>query len=292
MRVVTADINDWNLLQAKVQEERIVSVFDAFRAHGIEPILIKGWAAWRNYPPDRTRRAGDIDLAVEPDEYERAAALLKEPEINRHLIDLHRGLRQLDSLEWDDLFDNSILVELRGSKIRILRPEDHLRILCVHWLIDGGEYKDKLWDVYYAVENRPEAFDWSRCLDVVDNNRKRWIIGAIALARHYLGLEVDDLPFADDLKEIPKWITSCVEREWRRERLEPVLTSVHDKGLLFRQIMRRMPPNPIRATIEANGDLYGSRRWWYQAAVIGRRLGPFLRQTRSFAAHKFGRSEN
>jgi hypothetical protein len=292
MTVVTADINDWNLLQAKAQEVRIVLVFDAFRSQGIEPILIKGWATERNYPPHHTRRPGDIDLAVAPNDYSAASLLLKDPEIGRHLIDLHNGLRQLDSLSWNDLFDNSRLVELNNSKIRILRPEDHLRVLSAHWLVDGGGYKDKLWDIYYAVENRSDGFNWSRCLDVVDENRRRWVICTIALAHRYLGLEVDDLPFAGDLKEIPKWITNCIEREWQREPLEPILTSTRDKRLLLRQIMRRIPPNPIRATIEANGDLYGARRWWYQAAVIGRRLGPFLRQIVSFTARKFGRSEN
>jgi hypothetical protein len=292
MTVVTADINEWNLLQAKAQEARIVLAFNAFRSQGIEPILIKGWAAARNYPPNHTRRGGDIDLAVAPAEHEHAAKLLKNPEIGRHLVDLHQGLRQLDSVEWGDLFYNSILVDLNGSKIRILRPEDHLRVLCIHWLIDGGGYKDKLWDIYFAVENRSKDFDWNRCLDVVDGNRKRWIVCAIALAHRYLELEISDLPFADDLRKIPGWITNCLEREWRMERLEPVVTSVHDKKLLFRQITRRIPPNPIRATIEANGDLYGSRRWWYQAVVVGRRLGPLLRQIISLATLKFRRSED
>lgn len=277
MQVIRAETNNWDLLAAKVHEERLHLVFDAFRGHAIEPILIKGWAAARNYPSHHLRQMGDIDIAVAPNEYDRAKVIWKDPELGRHNVDLHNGLRHLDSLSWDDLFGNSLLIDLNASQIRVLRPEDHLRVLCTHWLNDGGEYKEKLWDVYYAVANRPNEFDWSRCLDAVDQNRRRWVICAIALAHCYLGLEVDDLPFADELNHVPKWIINCIEKGWQQERLEPVLTTVRDRKHLFRQIGRRLPPNPIRATIEANGDLYGSRRWLYQAAVLVRRAGPFIR---------------
>ena len=210
------------------------------------------------------------------------------PEASHYNIDLHKGLRQLDSLDWTDLFEHSLLLDVDGSMVRVLCEEDHLRVLSTHWLIDGGSYKDKLWDIYYAVENRSGDFDWDRCLNVVSATRRKWVICTIALAHQYLGLSVDDLPFTDELKTIPKWITGCVEREWKRaDRLEPILTSTHDKGLLIRQIARRIPPNPIRATIEAEGDLYGSRAArFYQARVIGRRALPFARDLVWFAKQK------
>ena len=289
--MVTCETEKWNILQAKAHEERITLVFDEFRSHHIEPILIKGWAAARNYPLNAFRRSGDIDLAVAPNDFASASELISDPTLRTHLIDLHKGLRQLDSVDWDDLFANSILAGLNGSNIRVLRPEDHLRVLCVHWLTDGGAYKDKLWDIFYAVENRPDGFDWNRCLDVVDANRSGWVICAIAIAHRYLGLKVDDLPFVVGFTEIPKWITNCIEREWRRERLEPVLTSLNDRRLLLRQIMRRVPPNPIRATIEANGDLYGSRRLFYQAQVVARRVGPFTSDVVSAAKQRLKRND-
>ncbi|HEY2867738.1 MAG TPA: hypothetical protein VGJ02_11655, partial [Pyrinomonadaceae bacterium] len=183
----------------------------------------------------------------------------------------------LDSLPWHELFSNSQLVALNETAIRVLRPEDHLRVLCTHWLLDGGGYKDKLWDIFYAVDRRAMDFDWQRCLDVVKPHRRGWVICAIALAHHFLKLHVDDLPFAAEAKQLPHWITCCVEREWTYpERLEPILTSTHDIKLLFHQVVRRIPPNPIRATIEGEGDLYGRARWWYQFAVLGRRTGPFF----------------
>ena len=82
-------------------------------------------------------------------------------------------------------------------------------------------------------------------MNVVSPIRRGWVICAIALAHQYLGLDVADLPFSKELENIPKWITNCVEREWaRNERLEPILTSTHDKRLLMHQIARRIPPEP------------------------------------------------
>lgn len=287
MSVVTAEADQWNLLQAKAQEVRVASAFLTFVEARIEPILIKGWAAARKYPDHHVRRPGDIDLAVAPEHYEAAWQLVRRPDVAKLNIDLHKGLRQLDALEWNELFDHSILLELQGTPIRILCEEDHLRVLCTHWLIDGGGYKDKLWDIYYAVANRSADFDWDRCLNVVSSIRRGWIICAIALAHKYLGLDVAELPFSKELEHVPGWITRCVEREWaRNEKLEPILASTHDKRLLLHQVSRRIPPNPIRATIEAEGDLYGKRRLIYQAKVIGRRAFPFARDTLAFAKLK------
>jgi len=287
MQVVTADIEQWYSLQQTVLGARVALAFTAFREAGIEPILIKGWAAAQNYPEAHIRRPGDIDLAVAPDDYQTASILIRKAAEAKLNIDLHNGLRQLDALDWAEVFGHSVLIDHGGTAIRVLSPEDHLRVLATHWLIDGGGYRDKLWDIYYAVANRPEDFDWDRCLDVVDNNRRGWVICAIAIAHRYLDLDVSDLPFESELVNIPKWITKCVEREWSRPgRLEPILTSTHDTTLLMRQIGWRMPPNPIRATIEGNGDLYGSRRWWYQIGVLARRSGPFLKDTLSFAVDR------
>jgi hypothetical protein len=288
MAVVIADSDQWNSLQAKALEARLSAAFDAFQHNEIDSILIKGWAIARKYPKERVRRPGDIDLAVDPSNFEKAWQISRSPDITKLNIDMHQGLRHLDELDWNELFGHSKIVDLNGTPIRVLCEEDHLRVLATHWLIDGGGYKDKLWDIYYAVENRSPDFDWDRSLNVVSPIRRKWVICAIALAKKYLDLKVDDLPFKDELEPIPPWITRCVEREWARsERLEPVLTSTHDRGLMLRQIARRLPPNPIRATIEANGDLYGHRRSIYQMQVLGRRALPFTRDLLSVVKRRF-----
>ena len=188
----------WNLLETKVFEKNIAEKFNLLRSFGIEPIIFKGWAIARQYPIDQPRHSIDIDLSVEPKLYQKARRLLKRE--RPPFCDLHRGFRHLDTLDWRDLYRNSQTFEIEKTKIRLLRPEDHLRVLCVHWLTDGGEYKHRLWDIFYLVQNNRRQFDWDRCLDTVSARRRRWIICVIGLAHKYLGLDLSDTPFESEAK--------------------------------------------------------------------------------------------
>lgn len=263
----------WFLLRKKIHEDRIRRAFDLFRSDQIEPILIKGWAAAMNYPADIPRHFNDTDLAVAAGDYERAARLTGSAEAGGLIIDLHRELRYLDTVPWSDLFDNSRLTDLDGMRIRILRPEDHLRVLCVHWLADGGANKQRLWDIYYAVANRPSDFDWDRCLLPVARNRRRWIVAVIGIAHRYLGLDLDGLPIAGEAENIPGWMTQCIEAEWHSDvRLEPVVGHLGSPASLIRQLRKRLPPNPIRATVEMEGSIDARSRAFYQLGCMAKML--------------------
>ena len=287
---ISADDARWHAIQSKVQESRIVSSFRMFRQDGIEPVLLKGWAVARFYPKNKRRRVGDIDLAVSEADYVAASEIARSEEAIQLNIDLHCELRDRDTLPWELIVAKSELVEIDNEKIRVLGEEDHLRVLAFHWLVDGGRYKDKLWDIYYAVENRSDKFDWHRCLDLVEPNRRRWVICAIGLAHHFLGLKIDDLSFANEAKNVPNWILRTVKREWRQsEDLQPVLAVSSDPRWMIRQIVRRLPPNPIRATLEAEGDLYGKFRLIYQLGVLKRRIRPFLMGVIGILFRRFSR---
>jgi hypothetical protein len=163
--------------------------------------------------------------------------------------------------------------------VRTPRCEDHLRVLCVHWLTDGGANQDRLRDIYYLVENRPKNFDWDRCLNVVDAKRRRWIVCCIGLARKYLGLNLDDTPLADEAKEIPEWLCKTVESEWRDEiKIRPLQNCLHDRKLFWRQLKKRVPPNPIQATVELNGDFDHGSRIYFQAANVLTRFSPAVKR--------------
>ncbi len=123
----------WLILRAKVSEERIKSAFRLFRENAVEPILIKGWAAAIEYPEKFQRNFTDIDLCVSPDLYEKGLKIISSEEGNKLNIDLHRGFRHLDRLEWSRSFQNSKVVMLDDVPVRVLRSEDHLRVLCAHW---------------------------------------------------------------------------------------------------------------------------------------------------------------
>lgn len=279
--IPTQEITDavrWNRLLLRKFEIGIVKAFETFRSNGIEPILIKGWAASRNYPFEKPRPFSDIDLAVANEEYPRAEAYLNTLGY-AFGIDLHREFRHLDTVSWDILFDRSELVEVDGIPIRVLCPEDHLRVLCVHWLTDGGAFKERLWDIYYAVSNRRPDFDWDLCLNSVSPRRQKWIITTIALAHEYLDLDTSTLPFTDATFVIPKWIISTVESEWNSDiRLRPLHTCFRQPGVLMQQIRKRIPPNAIQATIDVEGEFNDRLRIPYQLGSIFKRIPASLRR--------------
>jgi hypothetical protein len=273
--------SDWRgyLIQYKVQQHRIIKTFELFRKYNVEPILIKGWAAARNYPQKEDRLFVDIDICVAPNEFKQAEEILADYNKEGLTIDLHNGLRHLDTVEWNDLFENTELVKLETTNIRLLRPEDHLRILCVHWLSDGGANKIKLWDIYYAVKNRPVGFDWERCLNEISPTRRKWIICTVGLACKYLGLNVKDTPIAKEVKDIPCWLIKAVEKEWKSDlKLIPLHYFLHDKKKLLRQIKKRIPPNPIQATIDMEGEFDNRPRIFYQIGDVFFRLAPAVRR--------------
>jgi hypothetical protein len=266
----------WLILQRRLAEHRITEIFKILREHNIEPVLIKGWAAGLKYSQPWERFFSDIDIAVNPSDYQRAQEIAFE---NNLSVDLHKGLRHHDTLAWSDLYENSRLVLIDDAQIRILREEDHLRVLCVHWLTDGGAFKEKLLDIYYAVKNRTPDFDWKRCLESVSPHRRAWIVSTIGLAHRYCELEIDDLPFAEEARRLPLWLTDALEKEWRSGvRLLPINDCLRDRKMLWQQILKRIPPNPIEAMVEMEGDIDGRRRLFYQFGSIGKRLLPSVRR--------------
>lgn len=278
------------MLFNKNQETKICEAFRLFREKGIEPVLIKGWAIARSYPPDKPRYCGDIDLAVSAADFSNAKTLHSTEEVKQLNIDLHNGVRHLDLLSWDELFRRSDIVMLNETEIRILAPEDHLRLLCVHWLNDGGAYKEKLWDIYYAVQNRPANFDWDRCLNAVTKTRRKWIICAIGLANRYLGLPIDDLPFSKEAKQIPGWVIKSVEKEWNTDvRLKGLTVYLGDPKALLKQVLKRIPPNAIQATIEMEGEFDDRPRLSYQMRNVLRRSKPSLKRFTDLIRRRFSK---
>ncbi len=276
-----AEINNkkyWQLLHLRVSEKRVNEAVAFFRENDIEPILIKGWWAAQFYAEPFDRYFMDVDLVFSQSDYRKAKRIAGN--YRGFLpIDLHCELRHLDTVAYENLFANSILVKCGEIDIRVLRPEDHLRVLCVHWLTDGGANRRRLWDIYYAVANRPADFDWARCLETVSPTRQKWILYTIELAHKYLGLSIADTPAAGMEAEIPGWIIETVEKEWAENViLTPLQYCLNDRRRLWQQLKKRFPPNPITATVDMEGEFDNRTRIFYQVGDFWQRLKPSVRR--------------
>jgi hypothetical protein len=247
-------------IHAAEHERQIVHVFQILRSSGIEPILIKGWAIARAYAESGLRPSGDIDLCVPSEQRQPARHLLNSKECEDYLVDLdHRVIRQFGELSIDELYRRSEQAKLGCADIRVLCAEDHLRILCLHLLKHGAWRPLWLCDVAAALESRPANFDWDRCLG--KNPRwADWIACAIGLANRLLAAELGNAPAQVKYRtdNLPVWLVRSVLKQWSTPFSPklPSFTIQMREGLWkngMASALRQRWPNPIQATVDANG---------------------------------------
>lgn len=239
-------------------ELEITEHVELLRAADIEPILIKGWSNSRLYPQTNLRPYGDIDLCVAPHSYQAAKALLHEHKGAGGLADLHAGFATIDRREFDDLYGRSQLVDLNGTKVRVLGSEDHLRVLCLHLLRHGAWRPLWLCDVAVALENLDCEFDWERCLG--DDRREAHLVACvIGLAHQLLNAKLDAVPLAVRTKRLPRWLAPSVLKSWNNPSTdfhEPqrlAHTYLRDpRGLL--EGMRLRWRTPVRASMDVRAS--------------------------------------
>lgn len=281
-------------LAARVHELEIKRVVSLFRAEGIEPVLVKGWAIARLYPDSALRPYGDIDLCVEPAQFLKAERILERlAKVGGHVVDLHDGFTKLTGphawhgrpargsahgqdarATWDELFERSQLVDLGEVKVRVLSEEDHLRVLCLHLLRSGAWRPLWLCDVALALELRAPEFDWDICLGQ-DLRQADWIACTIGLAHQLLGVNIEDTPVAARAKRLPRWLAPAVLRQWDRCRnshaagmaLPTLLSAIDEPKKIFSELYARWD-NPVRSTVALRGRFNDWPRLPYQLTEL------------------------
>ena len=267
-------------IQAALHETNIKEVLKLLRDAGIEPILVKGWAIARLYPESGLRPYGDLDLCVRPDNYKSARAALRSAG-DRYPVDLHKGTGLLDDRGWDEVFERSQFVMLDEVPVRVLAPEDHLRLLCFHWLRHGGERPIGLCDVALLLETRSAEFDWTICFGK-KRNHASWISCVIGLAQQLLNANVGEIPFP--IKEkLPAWVAKSVLKAWGSSFSNHFSQAApmefywhHPRGLP--QALAARWPTPIVSTVGMDGSFNRLPRFPYQLGYLLLRSGRFVKQ--------------
>lgn len=273
-------------LRAAVREREIESLFALLESAGVDALLVKGWAAGHAYPEQGLRPTGDIDLCVMRSRYLKAKDVLASPEGKRFWVDLHDGVGELNDTPFEKLYERSRVLELGGSRVRVLCEEDQLRLLCFHMLRHGAWRPLWLCDVAAVVESRGENFDWGRVLSG-SRGRANWVLSALGLARRLLAANVEGTPAEGSAARLPQWLVSSVLERWARPFAAEQGTLRHSAPMraylrrprgLWKDLRNRWP-GPVEATIAAGGRFDALPRWPYQLAHSLARAADFLAGT-------------
>lgn len=246
-------------LYAALRESEVFRLTSLLENAGIESLLVKGWAVALLYPEPGLRPSGDIDLIVSPANYERARELTKGFASPWFGVDLHAGGNEsthavrADGATFDDLLERSSRVMATEASVRVLGPEDSLRVLCFHFWHHGAWRPLWLCDIAVALESRPVDFDWD--LTLGKNPAADWVACALAAAHQLLGADIEDTPVAVRAKNLPAWLVPTILKQWatpypeQHAPPEPVRYVLRRPDRLGRAVRARWV-DPIRATIE------------------------------------------
>lgn len=206
-------------LQSAGHEQHLREVIPLLRAAGVEPILIKGWSVARLYPEAGLRPYCDLDLCVRHDQLWAAMDVLNAAADRQFPVELHQGIPDLKDRPWSESYCRSRLVDLGGVALRVLCPEDQLRLLCLHQMRHGACAPVWLCDLGVVLESRPRDFDWDYCLHG-HKARTAWIVCWLGLACQLLGARLDEPTLAARVADLPSWLAPAVLARWARPMQE------------------------------------------------------------------------
>jgi hypothetical protein len=268
------------LLQAALHERRLKQVVSLLRSHGVEPLLVKGWATARHYPEPGLRQYCDLDLCVLPDQFSAARAALENLDGQGCNVDLHVGFDKFYDRESEDVFARSHLVSLDDVEVRVLCAEDDLRFLCVHMLRHGAVRPLWLCDIAVLLERRAGDFDWDLCLGR-SGQQADWVACAIGLAHQLLGAEVAGTPVSRRAGKLPTWLVPAVLKEWGTPFQPLGQVAIYLRRPLSK--LRRLPtalshhwPNPIEATVTLRGPFNEIPRLPFQIGHVFSRTASLM----------------
>jgi Uncharacterised nucleotidyltransferase len=254
-------------LQRALAIRHFEQVVQALQAAGVEPFLAKGWVSASHYPESGLRPPGDIDLYIRPEQFRAGQIALRSSDGLAWAVDLHAGCPDLGDRAFHELYRRSRILGIGNANVRVLGPEDHLRLLCLHFLRHGAWRPLWLCDIAAALETRPPDFEWDYFLG---GSRKHaaWAACAIGLAQQLLDARMAEAPGSVRAQRLPRWLVPAVLRQWgsaysRFTDSPRFLTYLRRPRGLW-QALRQRWPNPIEATISVGGRFNAWPRFPFQ----------------------------
>lgn len=285
-------------LRTRYLEKQLRDLLPFFRDRGIDPILGKGWGIGRLYPQPGLRPYGDLDFLIHPDQMEKARKAMSDPGRPEASVELHDNFRQLLDRSPEELVAQSRVETLGELEVRVLGPEDHLRLLALHGLCHG--FWRPLWLCDLAVllewiEDNPEAFDWDLCIQG-DGWRSEGVRCALGLARELLGADLEGAGVPAEWRNppLPAWLMPAALRAWGTP--DHYLHMNHPANLLThpRQLWKAARlrwTNPMEATYRREAPWDDSPRLPYRLMdYLSRGLG-FLRKAPRYLMEQKEREE-
>lgn len=268
-------------VQAMLHQLQIKEVVELLRSNGVESVLVKGWAIARFYVEPGLRPYGDIDLCVDPNQYQIAKRLVRHFATTDIRVDLHQGFSKFGNHAWNELYARARCLEIEGVPVRTLASEDHLRLLCFHFLREGAWRPIWLCDIAVATETRSADFDWDLCLGTDES--RNYVGCTLELAKDLLEANLDGVPPVVFAKQMPSWLLPAVLNEWRvrsmYQRHRSPLTSVWRRPITTLLNIRSHWPGAIEATINLNAAFDERPRWPLQVGSCFRRTQDFLQRS-------------
>lgn len=290
----------FHTVRVRLIERQLVAVVSFLRDRGVEPILAKGWALGRLYPEPGLRPYGDLDLLVHPGQAPRVKEVLSDPQRPQAPLEVHTGFPMLRDRSPDALLERSELVALSDTPIRILGPEDQLRLACLHGLNHGLCRPLWLCDVAVLLESLPSGFDWGYALRG-DPWLSEGVRCSLGLAHEIFGVSLERAGVPDRWRTppLPGWMVPAAMEAFGASRHYLDMGDPSElmlKPAAFLDAARLRWANPLEATYrrEAGWDEkprfpvqvfdYVSRGLGFVARIpAGLRLGVHLSRERATA---------
>lgn len=253
------------------KNQEFLHLYQGLASKGLEPIVVKGATVRYLYPNSDNRTSGDEDFYIPNGSYDIYKEALAdcdmvlapwdaESEATNHevsynhkggalRIEIHKDLFD-DKLSafsgmndlFTDAFENSILIDLEGQKIRTMNHTDHMVFLVLHafkHFITGGFGIRQVCDMVVYGNHFGGEIDWNRMMNKCKSIHADVFAAAIFdIGQKYLGFD---------------WEKACFPTKWQNVKVdsEDMLNDLIEAGIFGSSDMNRKHSSNITLTAMA-----------------------------------------